>query len=77
MSLNLSSLEAIVVHELLMNIKLGDRNKWETAISNLVIKLESSEHYTFIEALQAKYGRPSIFKEDEDDEYGISIRLEE
>ena len=64
----------LVLHELLMNIKLGDRNQFESEISDLVIALENDVGDFAVANMQMQFGKPGISLECDD--YGFTINID-
>lgn len=58
--LNLTDKQFLVIHELLMNVKLGDRNKFEIAISDLMMDMDTDVDRFVINELIAEHGNPEF-----------------
>jgi hypothetical protein len=72
--LELTEEQFLVINELLFNVELGDRNGFESAISDLMVEMDNDVNKFAINQMVAKHGKPEISVVAEND--GFSIRVE-
>ena len=59
-TLEISELQFLVIYEFLYNTKLGDRNKFESAISDLMQEFEESGVDIVANMIRKRYGKVDI-----------------
>ena len=70
----LTDVELLALHSILWNVRLGDRNIFETAISDIVIDMDREECRGALDAARAKYGTPDLSVTASDSE-GLVLQL--
>jgi hypothetical protein len=74
--LTLTPQEFLVINEFLYRVRLGNRNQFEEAVSELMILLEEGGSDEFAARAATEYGVPSIGVEFSDDE-GLVFNISE